>query len=105
MHIYLQFFFVVTADEEGPADYVRVNIIFPGLKKKFFRNSAKNAVLEMKYDTRFGLHLITYIQYKLIDFTAKKKMNKILGTACKLLFYLLNNINHYSVKNKIQVNM
>lgn len=43
----------VTADEDGPADFVRVCVVFPGLKKKFFKNAAKNAELDVKYDTRY----------------------------------------------------
>ena len=44
--------FSVTADEDGPDNHVRVCVVFPGLKKKFFKNAAKNAVLDIKYETR-----------------------------------------------------
>jgi len=41
----------VTAEDEG-ANGVRVCIVLPGLVKKFASNKAKNAVVDVHFDTR-----------------------------------------------------
>ena len=42
---------VVTAEDEG-TDSVRVCIVLPGLVKKFASNKAKNAIVDVLFDTR-----------------------------------------------------
>ena len=43
--------FAVTSDEEGN-DFVRVQIIFPELRKKRFRNEVANGVVTVKIENR-----------------------------------------------------
>ena len=42
----------VSADEEGPDGFVRVNIVFPGLKKKLMKNAPSNGNLDLKLEPR-----------------------------------------------------
>ena len=44
---------LVTADEEAPADFVRVQVVIPGLKKKMLGNGAANATVDFKPQTRY----------------------------------------------------
>jgi len=44
-------FILVTAEDEG-TDSVRVCIVLPGLVKKFASSKAKNATVDVQFDTR-----------------------------------------------------
>ena len=43
----------MTADEDGPDGFVRVNVVFPGLKKKFLKNAPSNGNVDLKMEERY----------------------------------------------------